>query len=169
MNGDAQNLSYFAQWFGLITTVLGAGLGGASVVAACVAARRALGAREQAELAKQAATRLGRIVQLGDLIGDMQELQIMLARADFLAIAGKANLLRGRIVRFKSEAYSELSEEENESLDLARDQLQAIVKRSVSRRGGNEFKAGQIQTAYGVAYEALNQVVAIHGQSVRGE
>ena len=44
----------------------------------------------------------------------------MLARMDFPAIAGKANLLRGRVAKFKTEAYTELGDEEKDDPDLAR-------------------------------------------------
>ncbi len=168
MNGDPQTLSYTAQWIGLAATVLGLAVGIGSLVAAWVAASRAKGAREAAESARQAATRLGRIAKLGDLIGDMQELQTMLARADLHAIAGKANLLRGRIVRLKSEAYTELRFDEQENLDLARGHLAAIVKVATGK-ASQEHKSAQIHLGYGVANEALNRVFALlHARGVEG-
>ena len=162
MNGIGQNLPYWAQSVGLAASVLGAGI-------ACVAARRAKGAREQAEMAKQAATRLGRVAQLSDLIADMRELDAMLARADFPAIGMKANLLRGRIARFKTEAYTELGGQEREDLDLAREQLQAITKVAVGRTFKDETRKARIPLGYGNAYEALNRVFAIHGQAIVGD
>ncbi len=138
MYGAAQNLSYWTQSLGLAATLLGTVLGAGSLIWAYLAAQRAMGAREAAELAALAATRLGRIAQLGDLIADMQELQPMLARADFPAIAGKANLLRGRVVRFKTEAYTELADQATESLDLAREQLQIIAKVAATSKAGDE-------------------------------
>jgi len=167
MNGDPQTLSYTAQWIGLVATGLGLAVGIGSLAAAWVAASRAKGAREAAESARQAAIRLGRIAKLGDLIGDMQELQTMLARADLHAIAGKANLLRGRIVRLKSEAYTELMFEERGNLDLARDHLELIVK-TATGKARQEHKIGEIQRAYGAANEALNKVAALHAQKAQG-
>ena len=80
MIAAAQSLSYFAQWVGLAATMSGAVFGAGSLIWAYVAARRAKGAREQAELARQAAVRSGRVARLGDLIADMQELQAMMRR-----------------------------------------------------------------------------------------
>jgi hypothetical protein len=155
-NGESENLPYSAQWLGLIATILGAAFGAASVVSAWIAAGRAKGAREAAEGARQAATRAGRIAQLGDLIADMQELQAMLARMDFAAIAGKANLLRGRIVRFKAEGYNDLGEKERENLDLAREQLQIMARVAATSKATDQSRAGRIQLGYGDANEALN-------------
>ena len=169
MNGAGQNLPYYGQWLGLAATLFGAGLAAGSFYCAKLAARRAKAAGDKAELARQAATRLGRIAQLGDLIADMQELQTMLARTDFPAIAGKANLLRGRIVRFKTEAYNELREEESEKLDLAREQLQTMAEYAATGKASQENKTGRLQIAYGNAYEAMNAVVAIHGQKAEGD
>ena len=86
MNEAPESLSYAAQLIGFVASVLGTLVGVGAFVAAWIAAARAKSAR-------QAAIRLGRIAQLGDLIADMQELQAMLARTDFASIAGKANLL----------------------------------------------------------------------------
>ncbi|OHB68749.1 MAG: hypothetical protein A2V70_01800 [Planctomycetes bacterium RBG_13_63_9] len=168
-SGDTQNLPYLVQTIGLIATVLGVALGTASLVWAYKAAQRAMGAREAAEEASRAATRAGRIAQLSDLIADMQELQTMLARVDFLAIAGKANLLRGRIVRFKGEGYNELSDEQKENLDLVRAQLEGIAEVALKSRPMDETKAARIHIGYGIANEALNKVLAIHAQHAAGE
>ena len=124
------NLPYWLQWVGLLATLGGAGVSLASLIWAIRAARSAKTASEEATLAKQAATRLGRVAQVGDLINDMQELQAMIARSDFPAIAAKASHLRGRVVRFKGESYTDLSEEEQQGLDSARDQLEIIGRES---------------------------------------
>lgn len=149
-------------WSSAIASIL-------SFFAASWAAWRAKGAREQAILAKIAATRLGRIVQLSDLMEDMKELQVMLARSDFLAIAAKSQHLRGRVVRFKAEAYSELEESERESLDEAREQLEAIAKVAATGKATDKNRLGRIQIGYGHANEALNRVFAVHRLRVEGE
>jgi len=169
MGGAVPSVSHGAQWLGLIATLAGTVLGGLSFAFAMIAAWRAKGAREQARLAKEAAIRLGRIAQLGDLIADMQELQTMLARNDFPGIAGKGNLLRGRIVRFKAEAYPELTESEKQNLDLARGQLEVIVRVAAIGKARPERRQGDIQLGYGKAHEALNHVVAMHGAHAQGD
>jgi hypothetical protein len=169
MDGSVDNLPYGIQWLGLAATLVGTGLGAASLVWAIKAAVRAKSAREMANQARAAAVRAGRVAHLSDLIADMQELQAMLARCDFLAIAGKANLLRGRIVRFKAEAYNELGVEEKENLDLARGHLEGVAKVAATSTANEESKAGRVQLGYGNANEALNKVVAIHRQKVEGD
>jgi hypothetical protein len=169
MDGEGLNLSYSAQLAGLIATLLGTGVGVVGVAVAWVAAWRAKGAKEQAELARRAAVRLGRVAQMGDLIGDMQELQAMVARSEFAAITDKAALLRGRIVRFKSQAYTELLEEEKESLDLARDQLQVIAQVAGSDRATEQGRARRIRAGFGQANEALNKVAGRHAHVAEGE
>ncbi len=165
MVASIEQLSYPFQITGFWFTVAGTALALAGLVWAIIAAKRAKGAREQAGEARDAAIRLGRVTQLGDLIGEMQELQTMLARADFGAVTSKSNQLRGRVVRFKEEAYTELGEVEMEKLDLAREQLTSVVEFLASSKGQEEFKVAQIQKAYGNANEALNFAVARHGQS----
>ncbi len=169
MNGAGDNLPYYAQVIALVATLFGAVIGVFSLIWAVKAARRAKGAREAAELAHAAAARAGRVARLSDLIADMQELQAMLARTDFAAIAGKANLIRGRVARFKTEVYTELGDEEKLKLNLARSQLESIAKVATIGRARDEHRAGQIQLAYGVAHEALNTVVALHGQEIQGD
>jgi hypothetical protein len=165
MNGES--LSHTAQWIGFVATVLGLAVGIGSLAWAWVAASRAKGAREAAQSARQAAIRLGRVAQLGDLIADVQELQTMLAREDLTAVSSKANHLRGRIVRLKSQAYTELRLEEQENLDAARDQLQLIVDKATGK-ASQEHKIREIQRAYGLANEALNRVAAIHAREAEG-
>ena len=169
MGGAVPSVSHGAQWLGLVATLAGTVLGGLSFAFAMIAAWQAKGAREQARLAKEAAVRLGRIAQLGDLIADMQELQTMLARNDFPAIAGKANLLRGRVVPFKHEALMGLDDTERENLDLARAQLESIAKVAATGKASVKSRAGRIQVGFGRANEALNRVVGVHAQSIRGE
>ena len=167
---DGENLTYTAQWIGLVGTLLGTALGVGSVVVAWIAASRAKGAREAAESAREAAVRLGRIAQLSDLIGDMQELQTMLAREDLAAIAGNANHLRGRIVRLASETYTELVSEGTEkgNLDAAREQLDIIVK-AATGDANQEHKIGKIQRGYGEALEAINKVVGRQTHLAQGD
>ena len=99
------------QWVGLVATLAGAWL-------AWWAWWRAKGAREQARLATEAAIRLGRVAHLSDLIADMREHQEMLARSDLAAVPAKCQHLRGRVVRFKTEAYTEMRDVERQNLVL---------------------------------------------------
>jgi Spy/CpxP family protein refolding chaperone len=168
MNDASHALSYAAQCIGLVATVFGTAFGLGSLIVAWVAASRAKGAHEAAESARQAAVKLGRIAHLGDLIADVQELQTLLARGQFEAIADKANLLRGRIVRFKKEAYIELGVNEQEDLDSARAQFEVMVKAAMSKTGERR-RVAEIQVGYGQANEALNRVFAMLGQKARGE
>ena len=159
--------SNLAQWIGLVATLVGTGVGVFGLICAWLAARRAKGAREAAEMAERAATRAGRIARLADLIDDMQELQVLLAEGNFSAIARKANLLRGRVVRFKREAYTELSNEEQQDLDSSREQLSIVAKVALGE-AKEQNKAKRIQLAYGIANESLNRVFAMHGQRPGG-
>jgi hypothetical protein len=77
-------------------------------------------------------------------------------------VAAKANLLRGRIVRFTAEAYTELSGEQREKLNLARNQLESMVGVAVGK-AGDASKRGRIEIGYGEVLEAINVVVAVHG------
>ena len=151
------------QWLGLVGTFAGTAF-------ALWAALSDKSAKKQAEEAKQAAIRLGRVLQLTDLLADMQELQLMLARMDFQALAAKSSHLRGRIVRFKTEAYNLLKPEAAESLDLARDQMESIS--NAATQVGNirdETRIYRIQVALGHANESLNAVFAIHRAETHGE
>jgi hypothetical protein len=159
----------WAQWLGLIATLAGTWLALLAWRSAKRAARDARDAEEQASLAKEAAIRLGRIAQLGDLINDMQELQAMLARKDFAAIASKCGNLRGRIVRFKVEAYTDLGDEESASLDLAREQLEIIGKVAAVGKGTDDNRSGRIQLGYSAANEAINRVFALWRRSAEGD
>ena len=156
------NLPPWAQWLGLLATITGALL-------ALWAGLKAKGAREQARAAKEAAVRLGRVAQLGDLIADMRELQEMLARGDLPGVAAKCQHLRGRVVRFKAEAYTELREEERQNLDLARRHLEEIGEVAAVGRGKESGRIGRIQLAYGKANEALNRVFAMHRLTAQGD
>ncbi len=93
----------------------------------------------------------------------------MLARNDFAAIAGKASLLRGRVVRFAAEGYNELGEEERQDLAVARDQLKVVLEIGATSKASDKHIAGQIQLGIGEANEALNKVFAIHRQESKGE
>jgi hypothetical protein len=97
VDGAEQSLPYLHQWLSYVATVAGAILSLIGTVAAIYAARKAKGAKDAAVEAQRAALRLGRIAQIGDLIGDMQELDPMIAREDFAAISQKCTRLIGRI------------------------------------------------------------------------
>lgn len=155
-----QAVPNWAQWIGLLATMVGTAFSLWAVI-------NSRGAKKQANLARQAAVRLGQIAQLGDLIAEMQELQVMLARTDFDSIVMKCNHLRGRVVRFKNEAYNDLSEEQAANLDGARAQLEIMSEVAVSIRATDSSRIGKIQLAYGRAHEALNQVfsgVRVHAE-----
>jgi hypothetical protein len=156
-----QNVPNAWQWLGLLATFAGTGL-------AFWAAISARGARQQARAAKEAAIRLGHVVQLGDLIADMQELQQMLARKDFEAIAAKCATLRGRIVRFKAEMYNLPEMTERAGLDLARDHLEAIGKVALGR-ASEARRTERIQIAFAYANEALNNLFAAQHAEAYGE
>lgn len=156
------NLSPTLQWVGFIATLAGAWL-------AWWAWWRAKGAHEQARLATEAAICLGRVAQLSDLIADMRELQEMLARGDLPAVAAKCQHLRGRVVRFKAEAYTELTDVERQNLDLARRHLEEMGDVAAVGRGKETRRIGRIQLAYGKANEALNRVFAMHRLTARGD
>ena len=152
----------FLQWIGLFATIAGTGL----ALWAALSAKRA---KEQATEAKEAAIRLGRILQLSDLINDLHELQTMIARTDFEAIAAKSAHLRGRVVRFKTEGYNELSDREAADLDLAREQLEIMTIAAVKTRAADRGRIGNIQRALAVANESLNRIFAIHHAKAHGE
>lgn len=150
------------QWFGLFATCLG-------TVMAIWAALSAKGANQQAREAKDAAIKIGSVLQLSDLLLDMQELQTMLAREDFEAIGAKTSTLRGRIVRFKQESYNRIAAEALEQLDLARDQLQSITQTAANNKLKTENRSGRIQRAFAEVAEALNFVFALQQRSLHGE
>lgn len=162
MGGAEPSLPLWLQWLGLVATLVGAAF-------SMWAALSAKSARKQAVLARQAAISLGRVTQLGDILSDMQELQTLITRGDFDGIAPKATHLRGRIVRFKEEAYSELSDDVMEHLDAARDQLREIEKASSVGAALPATRKGRIQVAYGHAMEHLNSVFAFQRRAVQGE
>jgi len=161
MNGFPDCLPCWLEFLGFAGTILGTGLAGLSLLWAILAARRALDASQQAKEAKHAAIRLGRIARLEDLMADMQELETMSAEADFHAVARKADRLRGRVARFKEEAYTVLTGDERASLDLAREQLK-IIQQSALGKAAKENKRARIQKGYGEAYEAVNRVFGVH-------
>ena len=150
------------QWIGLFATILGTGM-------AFWAALSARSAKQQAMEAKEAAIRVGHVLQLSDLLQDMQELQTMLAREDFDAIGAKTSTLRGRIVRFKRESYNRLEEEDEKQLDRARDHLESITRTAANSQLKKENRTGRIQLAFAEVTEALNHVVAIQQRSLHGE
>lgn len=147
-------MPHWLQWCGLLATFAGTAL-------ALWAALSAKGAQQQAREARNAAIRLGRVLQLSDLIDDLKELQSMLARSEFHSIAAKAAYLRGRVVRFASEAYNELRGTARAQVDIAREQLRTIAREAVNRRTLDETRVERIQIAFGSALESLNLVFAI--------
>lgn len=150
------------QWIGLFATLIGS-------VLALWAAVSATGAKRQATAARDSATRLGYVLQLSDLVLDMQELQTMLARHDYEAVAAKASHLRGRIVRFKTQAYNSIREDDAQNLDVARDQLEIIGRVASDWRGKPENRPGRIQIAFAAANEALNRVFGFQQLQTQGE
>lgn len=152
----------WAEWAGLIATVVG-------TLFAFLAAMRAKGARVQANLAKEAAIRLGRIAQIIDMVGDLQELQTMLARQSFGAVADKCARLRGRVVRFKEEAYNDLSVKEAENLDSAGMQLEIIARVAAEGKDVARKRTESIQRAYRQLEVALNSVSGVRKRETRGE
>src|ERR1700688_3561900 len=99
MNNAVPN---WAQWIGLFGTLVGAGFSLWGVFSA-------RSAKQQASLARQAALRIGHITRIEDIIGEMRELEIFIARKDMELIAMKCNQLRSRVARFKPDAYNQLS------------------------------------------------------------
>lgn len=154
-------LPNWVQWLGLATTVLGTGL-------AFWAAPSATRASRIASEARAAAVRIGRTLELSDLLSDMQELHAMLARRDFESITAKASNLRGRVVRFKVQAYTLLLEEYASDLDTARTHLESIESEASSSRTVDATKILRISSAWGHAFEALNRVFGIQQLTVHG-
>ena len=58
----------------------------------------------------------------------------------------------------------QLSAKEMQDLDLARDGLEKIARVAAVGKARDEHRIGQTQLGFGVAFEALNRVVAIQGQ-----
>lgn len=152
-----QDIPNRLQWFGLLATLVGTLFSIGAFISALFASSRAREARD-------AAIRAGRVARLSELIEDMQELQTMLARSDFPAISAKCGHLRGRIARFKTEAYTKLREQEIQELDIAREQLEIIGTESLRGKLTETNRRIRIQTGFGKANEALNRIVASHGQ-----
>jgi hypothetical protein len=142
------------EWFGLLATVAGTGLS----LWAALAAR---GARQQAREAKEAAIRLGRIVQLADLQQEVSDLQAVLARYDFPLLAALSTRLRGRIARFSAESYTEVGESATDHLRVARDQIFIIGQVAASSRKTDENRAADIQRALGEITASLGAVHAV--------
>lgn len=142
------------QWAGLVATFAG-------TLFALWAALSAKRAGQRAEEAKDVAFRVGRVLQLSDLIDDLKEIQSMLARAEFQSIAAKASHLRGRVVRFRIEAYNELGNAERLSLATAREHLVIIGQEAVNRRLADVTRVERIQVAFGNLVDALNRVFAL--------
>ena len=115
------------QWVGIVVTIAGTAL-------SCWAALAAQSARKQAKRAAEAAVRLGRVVQAADLILELKELESLLVRGDLDAVVDKATHVRGRVARFRSEAYHELPESELGELLLATDQLARIASINAGRQ-----------------------------------
>ena len=150
------------QWIGLFATILGMGM-------AFWAALSARSAKQQAQEAKEAAIRIGHVLQLSDLLLDMQELQTMLAREDYEAIGAKTSTLRGRIVRFKRESYNSLGDDVAEQLDRARSHLKKITQAATNSKLKKQTRTERIQVAFAEVTEALNFVAAIQQRSLHGE
>lgn len=97
-------------------------------------------------------------------------MQGMLARRDFEEIAEKSARLRGRVIRFRAEAYNSLNEEQAAEIDRARGHLEIITdKATQSGNMKDETRIQHIQSAFGQISEALNAVLAVHHGTVQGE
>jgi hypothetical protein len=168
VDGAAQNLPYLHQLLSYVATVAGAILSLIGMVAAIYAARKAKGAKDAAVDAQRSAIRLGRIAQIGDLIGDMQELESMIAREDFAAISQKCARLTGRIARYKQEAYTDLSEEGAQHLDEAGAQLESLGKIASVGVGKPENRWGRLRLGYQNANKSLNSVFGIVRTGTQG-
>lgn len=153
------------QWVGLFATVAGVALSIASVAGAWVSARRAKQARDAANRAWEAAKRLGRLAQLEELSGDMQELQsFILGKAGARFITAKCDRLRGRVSRFKAENEQKLSVDELEGLDLARSHLDIMSQ--VCSENSKRPDHTRLQTAFGHASVAVGRVTGSHSQQI---
>ena len=156
MNWLFTDIPPFWQWFGWLATIAGTCL-------ALWAALSAKGAKQQAREAKEAAIRLGRVLELSDLINDLHELDAMIARAEFQAIAAKSGHLLGRVVRFKAETYNLLSATQSADLDRAREQLEQITRAAAKEGTAKDAtRIGRIQIGVAEVNECLNRVFAIH-------
>lgn len=119
--------------------------------------------------ARDAAIRLGRVVELSDLVSEMLQLQSMLSRGEFVSVAEKSMHLRGRIVRFKKQAYDSLSADTRAALDEVRQQLHHITDAATHPKTVESTKRDAIQQALATANESLNRVYAVqHAESVDG-
>jgi hypothetical protein len=162
MDWLSQDVPPIWQWVAFFATIVGTGM-------AVWAALSAKAARDQAKEARDAAILLGRVLQLSDLVSGMQELQSMLSRSEFVSVAEKSTHLRGRIVRFKQQAYDALNAETREHLDNVRDQLHQITDAAMHPKTADSTKRDAIQQAFAAANESLNRVFAIHhGESIAG-
>jgi hypothetical protein len=97
-------------------------------------------------------------------------MQAMLAHRYFEGIAAKAAQLRGRVIRFRKEAYNSFNEEQAADVDRAREQLEIISDTAI--HVGNmkdETRIQRIQSAFGQISEALNSVLAVQHGTMQGE
>lgn len=145
-----QNPGPVWQWLGLAGTLAGMLFS----IWAVVAARSA---RVQAKRAFEAATQLARLTQVTDLAAELLELEVLVAHESIPAISAKANHLRGRIARFLTDAYDDLSENERKELSLAREQLGKVSSIAAGRRQSENKLAG-IRSAIGEVSASLGSV-----------
>jgi len=147
-----QPIPDWLQWIGLIVGIAGTGL-------TVWAALNARNARIAAEHAALAARRIGREVQVLEILEGMGELQTLIARGDLELTAMKAGHLNSQIVRFASEAYDELEAPEQNCLIVLREQISSIVERASQRRGSDDARNRRIQLSYAFAKESLSRLL----------
>lgn len=92
----------------------------------------------------------------------------MIGRGDFRSLEAKCNLLRGRIVRFKTEAYTDFTVDDLQHLDIARAQLELIGEVAGDNRMSDARKTTRVQVGYGKANESLNCIMAIQRMHAEG-
>lgn len=161
MNFLQQPIPNWLQWIGLLATLMATGL----TVWAAVSAKRA---QLRASEARDAAVQIGDIIQLTDLLQDLEELQGLLVREEFGSLAARANVIRGRIVRFKSRSYN-LFTNVAVALDDVRDQLEEVRRVASEWTGKPENQPGRIQRAIALANEKLNEAIAKQQDTARGK
>lgn len=149
------------QWIGLLATFVGAALSLCAVVAAWLA-------RGQAKRAVHETRRMARIIEAGELVAELQQLESSLSRGDFAAVAAQANKTRGQIVRYLHEAadVNALGSVERDGLLAARTQLIRITEVATNIRMKADNKGTQIRIALGELSESLNIVAGRQRASV---
>ena len=156
------------QWVGFWITAAGTVAGLAGLVAAIVAARRAKSAATAAREASAAAGRAGRAVLFEHLLGDAAELQLLIVSDPAgLAVAAKADALRGRLIEYRTEHAAGLPPEVVATLDRASLHLAAVGEITRNRRLGDASRRGRLQRTYGDLREAMAQAQGYNRHTLR--